>query len=129
MHDAMSEQTVHLLVKISLLVSAFFTGVMQNISTGAVEGDFVDRAFDYSFTVGIMALFIIYMIFENWSKDRKKETTQNKLTELLSKNIEAINEFSTSNKDVAKSLERSEKTHSEALDRMTKAFEKLESKL
>lgn len=137
----MSEASVHLMVKIFLLISAFFTGVIQNIASNTgVGGDFVDRSFDYSFTVGLMALFIIYMIFENWSKDRKKDTTQDRMTDLLITNIEAIKGFSETNKDIAKTLERMDKAQTEAiersaliqteaLNRLTGAFEKLESKL
>ena len=47
----------------------------------------------------------------------------------IRQNTKAIKEFTSSNRDVAKSVERSSKAHAEALDRMTRAFEKLECKL
>jgi len=136
----MQEATIHLFVKIFLLITAFFGGVFQSVTTVVDSGDVIDRAFDYSFSVGVMALFIVYMVFENWAKDKKKDTAQNRLTDLLSKNIEAINDFSGTNKDIAKTLERmdsaqsaaierSANIQSEALNNLTRAFEKLEAKL
>lgn len=120
----MTEQVISLTTKAALLIGSW---VFAQVSPLAEVG--IDRAFDQLFSIGLMMLFLVYMIYENKKKDKKHEDNQKEYVGLLKQNTEAIQEFSASNKDVAKSVERSQEAQNDALDRLTRAFEKLEQKL
>ena len=120
----MTDQIISISTKSALIIGAW---VFAQISPLAEMG--INRAFDQLFSIGLMMLFLVYMIYENKKKDKKHELSQKEYVGLLKKNTEAIQEFSSSNKDVAKSVERSQSTQNQAFDRLTRAFEKLEQKL
>lgn len=121
----MTDQIVSLFTKCSLVIGYWVFAQVQPLSDAGI----VDKAFDYAFSVGLMMLFLVYMVYENRKKDKKQDDNQSAYVDLLRQNTEAIKEFSASNKDVAKSVERSTDAQNEALERLTRAFEKMEQKL
>ena len=129
MIDILTEQGVAIVVKVSLIVSAVFFAQISPINEAGLIHEGLDRSFDQLFSLGLMFLFLVYMILENYNKDRKKEHLQDSLASLMQGNIMAINEFSQSNKDVSKSVERSQQANTAAIEKMTTAFEKLTDKL
>ena len=120
----MTEQVISLLIKITIIVSAW---VFAQIEPLAEYG--ISQGFDQAFSIGLMMLFLVYMILENRKKDNHLTDKQDAYVDLLQKNQQVIAETAESQKDVSKTIERSTKAQTEALNRLTSAFEKLEQKL
>lgn len=99
------------------------------IAQVSMQEDVFNRVFEFSMSLGILVLVLIYLFYENKTKDNKKDKAQDDLVDILKTNIKVIGEFSETNKDIVKSVERGTAAQTEAIDRMTKAFEKMESKL
>jgi len=129
MIEMISEQGLGVVIKGILLLLVWVFGQVSPIAETTMIEDGLSRSFDQMFSLGIMFLFILYIALENRNKDRKKEELQNSLSSMIEKNIQAINEFSSSNKDVAKTVERSQQATNEALKTMTEAFQKLSEKI
>lgn len=129
MIEIITEQGFGVAIKAILLTLAWLFAQVSPISETALLEDGLSRAFDQMFSLGIMFLFILYIALENRNKDRKKDELQSSLASMIEKNIQAINEFTSSNKDVAKTVERSQQATNEALKTMTEAFQKLSEKI
>lgn len=119
------EQIISLAIKISLITSAFVLARFQALSELGV----VDRAFEMSFSVGLMVMFLIYMIYEN----RKKDERQLKVHEdyiLMSKDtIKTVESFANAMKDVAKSIERDTKNKEKDSEDRDKILKRIEEKI
>lgn len=96
------QNAYQLIIKVSLIsASGFFAQVHPLAEIG------IEKGFDQAFSIGIMFLFILYMIFENRAKDKQKDKVLADNLLVHQETLKAINNFSESNKDVAKSVERS----------------------
>lgn len=121
----MTNQIIGVLIKGSLVFGSWYFAQIKPFT----ETGIIDKAFDNMFSLGLMVVFLVYMVYENRKKDKQKDVVHGEYVELLKANITAIEAFAQSNKDIAKSVERSAASHEKALETMTKAFEKLEYKL
>jgi len=140
MNETIAEGTIGLFVKVGILFSAWMVSFQQSVVEVISPDEYIDRAFDTAFSLGLLILFVVYMIYENRVKDKRKELAQSENVELLRTNIEVIRSFTTSNNDIVKSIERTQETteksmqqlskeNTTALENLTSVINKLESKL
>ncbi len=140
MNETIAEGTIGLFVKVGILFSAWMVSFQQSVVEVISTDEYIDRAFDTAFSLGLLILFVVYMIYENRVKDKRKELAQSENVELLRTNIEVIRSFTTSNNDIVKSIERTQETteksmqqlskeNTTALENLTSVINKLESKL
>lgn len=113
----MTEQTISLSIKVALLIGMWIFAQVQPLAEVGI-----DKAFDQMFSIGLMMLFLVYMVYENRKKDKKQDEALEAYVELIRHNTKAIQNFAESNKDIAKSIER-------MADANQKAFERLENRL
>lgn len=114
----MTEQTISLSVKLVTIIGAWFFAQVQPFA----ESGLVEKAFDQLFSIGLLVVFLIYVVYENRKKDKKQDEALEAYVELIRHNTKAIQNFAESNKDIAKSIER-------MADANQKAFERLENRL
>ena len=140
MNETIAEGTIGLFVIVGILFSAWMVSFQQSVVEVISPDEYIDRAFDTAFSLGLLILFVVYMIYENRVKDKRKELAQSENVELLRTNIEVIRSFTTSNNDIVKSIERTQETteksmqqlskeNTTALENLTSVINKLESKL
>lgn len=123
MIDQISEAAVHMFVKASILISALFFSVSASLAESTI-----DKAFEMSFSIGLLVVFLIYMYLENARKTKQRDRAQEKIEELLCLNFKAMENYSSSNKDIARSTERAAETQAKALESLTTVVEKLRDK-
>lgn len=127
MLDAIPEHTMHTILKAIVLLTAWMGFAIEQVG-GEVE-QVVNEAFELSFSLGVLVLLVIYFIYENRTKDSKRDEIQLSMVNLLEKNITAINDFSQSNRDVVSALERLQEANITAIKNMTKELDKIEDRL
>lgn len=77
------------MVKIIIIVASFLFYQLQPLAELGLS-----KAFDFGFSMGLMALFLVYIIMEKRKSDGDLRTTQNIYVDLLKANTEAIISFS-----------------------------------
>jgi|GEM_PF-1482321 len=129
--DPVIEQSGGVVVKGGLLVSAWVFAQLEPMAEFGME-----KAYDMGFSVFLLFIFLIYMVYENRNTNKKKDNIQaqnNKLQtdnkEILVHNIEAIINFAGAVKDMAKSQERSAITYQESQKEVILAFKDTVDKL
>ena len=123
MYEQISEAAVHLFVKASILISALFFSFSASLAENTI-----DKAFEMSFSIGLLVVFLIYMYLENTRKTKQRDRAQEKIEELLCLNIKAMETYSASNRDISKATERAAETQARALESLTTVVDKLRDK-
>jgi len=117
------EQIISLGIKISLVTSAFVLARFQALS----ELGIVDRAFEMSFSVGLMVVFLIYMIYENRKKDERQLRVHDDYLLMSKDTIKTVEDFANAMKDVAKAIERDTAKKEKDSEDRDKILERIES--
>ena len=117
------EQIISLGIKISLLLSAFVLARFQALS----ELGIVDRAFEMSFSVGLMVMFLVYMIYENRKKDERQLRVHDDYVLMSKDTIKTVEDFANAMKGVAKSIERDTAKKEKDSEYRDKILERIES--
>ena len=117
------EQVISLGIKISLLLSAFVLARFQALS----ELGIVDRAFEMSFSVGLMVMFLVYMIYENRKKDERQLRVHDDYVLMSKDTIKTVEDFANAMKGVAKSIERDTAKKEKDSEYRDKILERIES--
>jgi len=84
-----TENIVSLIIKVSLISSSFVLARFQVLS----EMDVVNRAFEMSFSVGLMVVFLIYMIYENRKKDMRQVEVFGTYVDMTKETTKTIENF------------------------------------
>ena len=117
MFSQLTEQAVHLITKTIILISAWVFAVSSSLAESTI-----DKAFDLGFSIGLLVIFVVYMYLENKRKTRQRDDAQQKNTEMLELNIQAMHIYAQSNADIARSVEKSAEIQARALEKLTDAF-------
>lgn len=124
MITTMTEQTTDLVVKGGLVGAAWVFAQVKPLADLGIQ-----QAFDQLFSLGLLMLFLVYMIYENKKKDKKHDQGQQAYVDLIQQNSEVIRDFAESNKDVAKSVERSQQQQTQVLESLTRVIERLDNRV
>lgn len=89
--NEMEKMTIYsgLSIKVILLISSWVFAQVQPLAEMGIN-----KSFDFGFSIGMMSLFIVYMIYENRKKDTKIIDHQEIYVNLLEKNMDAMTKFS-----------------------------------
>lgn len=98
---------ISLIIKISLVTSSFVLARFQALSELGV----VNRAFEMSFSVGLMVVFLIYMVYENRKKDERQVDVYKTYVDMTVGTIKTIEGFTHSLNSIAESLKTDRKAH------------------
>jgi len=113
-----------IVIKITLVFGSWFFAQVQPFAEFGIS-----RGFDQLFTIGMMMLFIVYIIHENKKKDKKVDQGQEIYIELLKNNTEAFREFSESMTLVKQHMSESERIRRERFAKLYQDIEKIDTKL
>ena len=113
-----------MIVKISLIaMSTLFAQVQPLAELG------ISRGFDQLFSIGIMVVFIIYMLNENKKKDAYLSNQSSDYQDLLEKNTEAINNFSRVMDSIQNVMVSHQEERKQTLSKLNENMEKMNDKL
>ena len=124
--EGLIEGFMGIVIKGSLLFLAWAGWVYAQLGTADITPEamivtpeaMIDRAFDAAFSLGLLIMFLIYIIYENKVKDQKFTKLQGEQLEILKTNIEMMKDTKTANMVVVATLERTAETFKERNDRL-----------
>lgn len=113
-----------LFIKIGLIFSSWFFAQVQPFAEMGIS-----KGFDQLFTIGMMMLFIIYIINESKKKDKKVNEGQDIYVELLKSNTRAFNDFAKTSAAINDHLRETDRIRRERYDKLHIDIKELNDKL
>lgn len=119
------ETIISTVIKISLITSSFVLARFQTLS----ELGIVERAFEVSFSIGLLVLFVVYMIYENRKKDERQMRVHDDYVLMSKDTIKTVEGFASAMKDVAKSIQRDADARIKDSEERNNRLQRIEDKL